>query len=348
MWKRSVVVLCLGLAVAGCSDPDTQTGDPAPWVKTHVVGGADGVNMALTGTVRARNEVPLSFRVAGQVIERRVDAGARVRAGQLLFRLDPRDLEAGVRAADAERAAAAAALATAASDTARHQALFDKGFISRQLLERVQLSEREVRSRADAATSRWQQARNAAAYGAISADAAGVLMEVGVEPGQVVAPGQTVAVLARDGEREVEVFVPEGQKVPATGVVKLGSGDLLDLRLREVAGALDPVSRTWRARYQLIRPSVVPELGSIVSARFEIIAAGGQDLEIPLGALDERGQGARVWRIVDGKAQPQPVAILVVGPESARVRGEIPAGTRLIALGTHLLKPGMAVRELTP
>ena len=69
-------------------------------------------------------------------------------------------------------------------------------------------------------------------------------------------------------------------------------------------------------------------------------------LEVPLGALDERGKGPHVWLIKEGKAQPMPVVVTLLSSETARIKAEIPANTSLIVLGTHLLKPGMAVREL--
>jgi len=61
--------------------------------------------------------------------------------------------------------------------------------------------------------------------------------------------------------------------------------------------------------------------------------------------LDERGGGPRIWRVVDGKAAPTPVKLLSIDFETARIAADLPAGARVVAVGTHLLEPGMAVRE---
>ena len=343
---RQPLVLVLAFAIAGCGASATNDKVMPPWVKTQAVSGGNGIALALTGTVRARVETPVSFRVPGQIIRREVDAGEQVRQGDVLFRLDPRDQEATLAAARAEQAAAQAALDLAHADTERHRQLFARGFIARQQLERVELAERESRTRLDAASARLSQAGNASGYAVLRADAAGIVTEVSGEPGQVVAPGQPVAMLARTGDREIEVFFPEAVKAPVSGLLKQPDGSTATLALREVAGAADPVSRTWRARYRLPAEARALPLGSVVNTRFALPQATADTLEVPLGALDERGQGAQVWHIVEGKAQPLPVQVMLLGPETARIRASLPAQTRLIVLGTHLLKPGMAVREL--
>jgi hypothetical protein len=69
-------------------------------------------------------------------------------------------------------------------------------------------------------------------------------------------------------------------------------------------------------------------------------------LQVPIGALDERGAGARVWRVADGRVAPVDVKVIGMDGERAQISTALPAGTRVVALGTHLLREGMAVREL--
>ena len=71
-------------------------------------------------------------------------------------------------------------------------------------------------------------------------------------------------------------------------------------------------------------------------------------MQVPLAALDERGQQPQLWTVTDGKAQPHAVSVVTLNAEAATVRTELPAESRIITLGTHLLEPGMAVRELQP
>jgi RND family efflux transporter MFP subunit len=170
-------------------------------------------------------------------------------------------------------------------------------------------------------------------------------VDVLAEPGQVVSPGQTVAVLADDGPAEVEVFLPESLGVPERASLELPGRDPIVLELREVAGAADPETRTWAARYRLTEPAPTLRLGSVVRI------ALNRDLpvpvlRVPIGAINERGQGAQVWRIIAGQARPLPVEVVGLDGEHAQVIAELQPGDEVIALGTHLLQDGMPVRAL--
>jgi hypothetical protein len=119
------------------------------------------------------------------------------------------------------------------------------------------------------------------------------------------------------------------------------------LELRELAGAADPVSRTWRARYRL-PAEVQPPLGVVVQVALERLEPPPPRMRIPVSALDERGEGPRVWTIEAARAVPHPVRISAVGDTHALIQTELPAGTRVIASGTHLLEAGQAVEALRP
>jgi RND family efflux transporter MFP subunit len=347
MHRMKGLLALVFVVISGCggSQEPAPGGVDAPFVRTALVAAADAGAVGLSGTVRARYETPVAFQVGGRIAARRVDAGQVVQAGQILFELDARDLEQASQAAQADVAAAEAALAMARADLGRVRQLKAQNFVSAQALERSELAEREVRTRLDAARARLAQARNALGYARLSAPTAGVLVEVSGEPGQVVATGKTVATLAREGEREVEVFFPDAVRPPASGQLIRADGAPLPLRLREVSGAVDPQSRTWRARYSVAGGDALA-LGSVVRAAFATPGGNDPALSVPIAALDERGEGPRVWQVVDGRAQPVAVELVALDAERARVRGGLKAGDTIIALGTHLLTPGMAVREL--
>ncbi len=344
--KAFLLVLLLSL-IAGCTDrKGDDTPKPVLWVKTVGIHANHQSSISLSGTVRARFETPISFQIGGRIASRRADAGQQVAKEQILFEIDPRDLEQSMRATEAERAAAQSAFNISSADTRRNRQLLNEHFISQQSFERTELTEREARNRLDAAQARLQQARHALDYGTLRADSAGVLIEVSGEPGQVVASGQTIAVLAKEGPREVEVSLPDAIKAPTTGVLVLADQTTRPIELREVAGASDPVSRTLRARYQIKGNSDDLQLGSVVRVRLAVALSDSHVIEVPIAALDERGGGPRIWHIVDGKAQPVAAKIVTLDTQTARIVADVPPGSRIIALGTQLLEPGMAVREL--
>lgn len=340
----AVLLSAFLFVLSACSRDETPEAPAAPWVRTVAVRSDGGTGIELTGRVHARYETPVAFQVDGRIAARHVDAGQTVNAGAVLFELDPKDLQEAVRAAEAAREAAQAALQTAQDDLARQRDLLERKFISRQGYDRAVLLERAARAELKAAEAGLDQARNALGYAVLRAERAGVLIDVQAELGQVVDTGQTLATLAVAGEREIEVALPDGTAPPQRGRARDADGAVADIELREVAGAADPASLTWRARYRLSEGGAFA-LGSVVRVSFQEAAHEGRVLEVPIGALDERAEGARIWRVVDGKAQPVPVTVVSVSRETARIATDIPADAQVVAFGTHLLTPGMAVRE---
>lgn len=124
------------LAISGCSRPEI-TVDPVRAVRTLTVA-ADtaGGSFDFAADIRARTEARLSFRVAGKLVQRQVNLGDKVRAGQVLAQLDPQDLKLGQDSARASLAAAQANLDQAQADFNRYKELRDKDFISSAELER--------------------------------------------------------------------------------------------------------------------------------------------------------------------------------------------------------------------
>lgn len=340
---------------SGCKRSDEPVAEPAPWVLSVALEPVSGTAVVVSGTVRARFETLLSFEVGGRIAARLAETGDQVVAGQPLFRLDPKDFEQSVRAAEADLAAAQAARSLRGADLARAETLSAQGTISRQALQREQMADEQARAQEQAATARLQQARNALGYSRISARQDGVLIEVSGEPGQVVAAGEPVGRLASGALREVEVFLPERLRPPATGLLQLDDHSTLKLTLREAAGAADAISRTWRARYQLPQDAAQFPLGTLVRARFDVTqpqqaqkvdpGATAEVYRVPLSALDERGEGPRIWRLTNAGVEPVPIQVLALEGDTARVQTSLPPEARIVAVGGNLLRPGMAVRE---
>lgn len=339
-------IAVIALILSGCQTEQPEKSTKVSWVKTFIVQSQSDTERVLSGTVRARHEMPMAFRINGRIEQRAVDAGQQVKKGQLLFALDPSDLEKELDARRAEVSAANSAISLATADVVRGRDLLKKKFISQQSLDRFILVKRESQERLNAALARLEQAKNALSYAQLKAESDGLLTEVIAERGGVITAGQTVAVLVKDGELEVELFFPEELKPPVDGQVLLRNGELLPLTLREVAGAADPVSHTWRSRYSVISDSHKLALGNIVRAAFKQPGQPVETLEVPLASLDERGDSPRIWQIINGQAQPLPVEVTALRTETALIRANLHAGSAIISLGTHLLHSGMSVRPL--
>ncbi len=78
--------------------------------------------------------------------------------------------------------------------------------------------------------------------------------------------------------------------------------------------------------------------------RFSAPPSNETSFVVPLGAINERGNGPHVWRIQEGKVNPVPVSIISIETETAHVNGPLESGEQIVAVGTHLLQNDMSVR----
>ena len=338
-------------ALAGCGDDSASQDTARPaWVVQATTQGA--APTAYAGEVRARFEPALAFRIGGKISKRFVDVGARVKKDQPLAELDASDVALQREAAQAQLSSAEADLALATSELERYRDLVDQQLVSRSLYD-ARVSQHE------AATARVRQARaqadvsvNQAGYAVLRAPASGVIAQRLAEAGQVVAAGQTVFVLAEDGEREVAISVPERDardfSVGRPLAVELWSrpGERFPGLLREISPSADPQARTFAARVSFEPGDTPVDLGQ--SAR--VYANGGDQpvVTVPLSAVHEMDGEAAVW-VVDPEASSvhlQPVALGAYGEDRVPVLEGLAAGDWVVAAGVHLLLEGQRITPI--
>ncbi|MGE7992738.1 efflux RND transporter periplasmic adaptor subunit [Pseudomonas sp. NPDC089554] len=340
-----------GLLLGGCGDaalPDPRVDHP-PLVSTAWVSAEpSGQQRRFTGVIAAKVESPVGFRVGGKVAQRLVDVGQRVKRGQSLMRLDLSDFDLDVRNRQAQVDQALAAKVRAEADFTRMQGLVELGAISAKDFDQFQAARNAARAAWDAATSQLALARNSLGYADLRADSDGIVVERLADTGQVVAAGQPVVVLAQDGAREALLDLPENLR-PALGSLAKARlfgqpGAEFGARLRELSGAADPRSRTYRARYVLEGDTRSLPLGATVV--IDIPVAGTSEArEVPLAGLHDRGNGPGVWVVsADNTVHYRPVKLLRIEDEHALVGDGVAVGERLVALGVHQLHEGQQVR----
>jgi RND family efflux transporter MFP subunit len=350
---RFPAFLALGLPVllSGCSHPTSD--DPRtepPLVRTAVVQskGASPTR-SFTGTVAARVQSDLSFRVSGKVLQRLVSSGQQVRRGQPLMRLDDVDLRLALNAQEEAVVAAAARARQATDDETRDRSLVADDAVPVATYERVKASAEAARAQLRAVEAQARVARNATAYALLVADADGVIVETLAEPGQVVAAGQTVVRLAQRGPREAIVHLPETLR-PALGSSAQAAlygraGVVVPTHLRELSSAADPLTRTFQAKYVLEGPLADAPLGATITV---VVPEDGapRDLRVPIGALFDSGGGPGVWTIVDQPARVtwRPIKVHRIDDDTVSVSEGLKEGDRVVSLGAHVLHEGQEVR----
>lgn len=344
------LTLPLALVLTACGpaeQPDPRAG--MPLVRSAVVGNVDSAGKTYTGTVVAKVQSDLGFRVAGKVMKRWVDSGQTVKRGQPLMQIDPTDLTlASAAQMGAVQAARSQAYQTSA-DEKRFRDLVGKGVVSRSAYDQAKAAADTARAQLAAAQAQADVARNQAGYSLLTADDDGVVVATLSEPGQVVGAGQTVVKLAHAGPREALVYLPETERPPlgSTGQAALyGDGRLTGTAtLRLLSDAADPQTRTFEARYVLAGAIHSAPLGATVTVQLPDPAADGL-ISIPLSALYDQGQGPGVWLITGVRPSVTWQAVRLAGltDERAMLSGGLQAGDRFVALGAHLLHQGEPVR----
>lgn len=353
--SSAILISLFPLAFVACSekapiDPRVQT----PLVKTVVVQPAADSARSFTGTVAARVQSDLGFRVAGKVLERYVDAGQLVKRGQPLMRIDPIDLQL---AANAQREAVLVAKARAdqtADDEIRHRGLVEEGAISASTYDQIKAAADSAHAQLKAAEAQANVAKNASSYAVLVAGADGVVVDTLVEPGQVVNAGQTVVRIAHSGKREAIVNLPETLR-PALGSIaqaRLYGKDNLTVsaKLRQLSESADGLSRTFEARYVLDEALANAPLGATITLQIKESGASTKPgLAVPIGAIFDAGKGSGVW-VLEGSPSHvtwRPVKILSIGDDTARIEGNLNVNDQIIGLGAHLLHEGEKVRVAT-
>ena len=349
------------LALAACSRPEAPQ-EPIRSVKLITVAATGlGAQSEYAGEVRARVESRLGFRVGGKLLQRPAEVGQRVKPGQLLAQLDANDLALASQAAQAQVSAAQTQRNLAAADLKRFTDLKAQGFVSGAEIER-----RQATLQAAEASLRQTQAQgavqgNQAAYTRLLADAAGVVLAVEAEVGQVVAAGTPVVRLARDGARDVVFAVPEDRlaqlRVGQPAQVRLwaaatgapGNGAPLGGVVREVAASADAATRTYQVKLSLPDGAAVPLGATAYVTLAAPEGAGPAMIQLPTSALmasvSGKPNGSAVW-VFDAASQtvqPRPVVVAGANGNLIVIAEGLKPGEEVVVAGTHVLSPGQKV-----
>ena len=343
MWVRLAVLVVL----AGCDQgPKVESRPVARPVRVQMIVLTETAqSMTLSGTVQARRQAELGFRVGGKVTARLVDAGVRVKAGAVLARLDPADLRLSMEAAASAVAAAEADAAQARAEFRRYGDLGrgSPAYVGAEF-DRRQAQQQMTEARVAQARRQFALAQSQLGYGTLVTDADGIVTAIGAEVGQVVTAGQPVVTLARTDETDVVVDVPENrlglaQGNPAVEVALWSAPDrAMPGRVREVGGRADPASRTYAVRVALNAPA---PLGATATVRFSG-GAGAKVAVVPASALVE---GPAVWVLdpAQGRAGKRAVTVAAYRDDMVVIAAGLAEGEQVITAGATEVDAKMAL-----
>ena len=349
---------CLALIVfagvlVSCK-PDTKIAAPEirPVRTVTVARGEAAEIVLLTGHVQAEDEPALAFRIGGRMIERPVNVGDRVEAGQVLAKLDPENELNELRSAESALVATQGQLTYARGDFERQRQLLANGHTPRARFDQSQNALQNAQSQVDNTEAQLRIARDRVSWTTLTADAAGTVTARGAEPGEVVQAGQMIVRLARQGGRDAVFDVPAQllRSAPSDSEITVRLTDDPSVmaigRVREVAPQADPVTRTFEVKVGLSDPPEAMRLGATVTGSVQLESQ--PVIAIPASALTEFNRQPAVW-IVDPKGLTvslRNVELLRHDPGTVVIAQGLDTGDIVVTAGIQALHPGQKVRLL--
>jgi multidrug efflux system membrane fusion protein len=378
-YTRSTAAKALWLlavtALAGCHGRPAVDAPPAAVVAlpVHAYSGADGgQSLRYPIEAAARYANVMSFRVAGKIVERTVRLGDAVRRGTVVARLDAADAEKQAAAARAALDAAEHRLAFAQQTLDRDTAQFAQHLIAESALEQTQDAYSAARSARDQSADQWVVARNTLQYHALVADHDGMITGENADTGQYVSAGQAVYGLAWSGDIDVNLDAAAGDLgrmtigQPAEVTFPALPGRRFAARVREVAPAADPQSRTYRVKLTLApaKGTDAVRLGMTGDAVLSPGSSGGDSppddsaraaaattplFKIPATAIFHQGSAPAVWVIrANSTLELRPVTVSAYTERTAVVTSGLVEGDSLVLAGVHTVFAGERVNAVKP
>lgn len=351
-FARVAILALSGVAVlSACSKPVEKTEEVRPVRAIQLA--ADNIDVAaeFSGEVRARVESRLGFRVGGKIISRKVDVGSVVKRGQVLMQLDPQDMQLAQAQANAGLKAAESNRDLAKAELKRYQDLREKNFVSQAVLDSKATAYKAAQASFEQALAAFRNQSNQAGYTTLVSDVDGVVTGVDAEAGQVVAPGAPVVRVAKTGDKEIVIGIPE-DKVDAlrrmTDVrVRTWARptEIIPGKLRELSPVADPATRTYTAKITIPNAPEHVKLGMTAYVAFSAKSQNAM-IKLPLTALFQDKSATAVWVVENGAVKPVPVQVAGSSGNDIVVAGGISPGQTVITAGVNLLKTGQKVKIL--
>jgi len=353
VWQTGVMIL-IAPALLGACQRETETAAPvARPVRTMTVEKSEaGTQLVFTGRIEAEDEVSLSFRIGGRLIENKGKLGDRVQPGQVVARLESQNEMNGLRQAQAALAAAQGQLVQARNQFERQQTLFGQGWTTNVNFDQAKQAYQTAQSQVDSAEAQVKIAHDLVGFTELKADAPGVLTAIGPAAGEVVQPGQSIVRLARKDGRDAVFDIPAQtiRTAPSNPEIAVSLADDPSVtargRVREVAPQANPATRTFEVKVGLTDPPPAMRLGATVTGRLETEAL--PIIEIPATALTRSNEQPAVWIVDPSKntVSLRNVDVLRFDQAQVAVSQGLDTGEIVVTAGVQALHPGQTIRIL--
>jgi multidrug efflux system membrane fusion protein len=354
VWLASLLPV-LGV-LAACSGKAPEAERPRAVIALPVAAVDASQAVLFPGEVHSRFEMPLSFRVAGQLVARSARLGDNVKKGQSLAKLDDADALKTQASAQAALDATEHRLTFATQQRDRDEAQAAQNLISQLQLDQTRDAYASALAGRDQARQQLALAQAQLRYNTLVADNDGTITSESAEVGQVVAAGQAVFGFAWSGERDVFISVPEGLlagvSVGQSASVSLPAmpGKTYSAHVRDIAPAADPQARTYRVKLALDGAGQQLPLGMTAQVSLAAGAHSAPQVRIPATALFHDKEEPAVWvvRPTDSTLELRRVTVARYGERDVLISSGLAAGERVVMQGVHAVAAGQKVEPVAP
>ncbi|MFJ7797028.1 efflux RND transporter periplasmic adaptor subunit [Pseudomonas sp. NPDC096950] len=347
---KRLMLLSAGLLLVACSKKEPPPEPVRPVLSIEVKSLSQEDLGRFAGSIQARYESNIGFRVPGRIASRNVDVGAEVEKGALLATLDPTDQQNQLRSAEGDLARIQAQFINAQANARRQQALFDRGVGAQAQLDIAQTDLKTTQASLDQAKAAVDQSKDQLNYVQLRTDHKAIVTAWNAEAGQVVTAGQQVVTLAQPDIKEAVIDLPDTlvDQLPTDVVFQVASQ--LDPSItstaiiREIEPQAQSATRTRRARLTLTDTPPGFRLGTAISVTLS--SAIKPRLELPVSALQEVDGKTRIW-VIDPQNQtvsPRDVSLISRTDATVVLADGVKSGERVVSAGVNSLKPGQKVK----
>lgn len=350
--NRTGILLGLVLLLVACGEQE-QSEAPGPEAKAVEIAEVRTMRLQETvagiGTFEALERVELAAEIPGRVTGIHFREGEQVAAGQLLFTLDDIELQQALAARRAALDEARAQLTQARRELASRRELLPENLVSQENVDRAETAVKTAAARIERLQAEIERQQAMLADTRIEAPVAGQAGARQVDVGDFVAAGQTLTTLVNTDRLKLVFTVPEraGSRAAVGQTVEIHADAHPDQTFAGEVYFISP-SVSAETRSLLIQAWVDNGLALLRPGNFAAVdlvtGVREEALVIPEESLVPTRGGYQVFRVADGKARLQAVAIGLRKPGLVEITSGLQAGDRVVRRGQIALTDGDAVR----
>lgn len=334
--KRWLLTAALVLGAAHAQQP------AAPALRSLTVAAAGSRQVqSLDGVVEALRQTVVAAQVAGTIVQLQVKAGERVKAGQVLMRIDARAAEQAANASEAQAQAARASLQLAGREFERQQQLHQQHYISQAALEQAEAQFKASRAQVNAQLAQLAVARTQSSFNTVRSPYDGVVAELPVTLGDMAMPGRALVTVYDPSALRVSAHVPQSiaaglaaGSAPMLEIPGLPGGMLAPTRVQSLP-IVDAGSHTLQLRLDL-----PPKLTGAVPGMFARVwlpdgsgsgsGAATASPAVPRSAVVRRAELSGLY-VLDGQGRPllRQVRLGAVRGDQVEVLSGLSVGERI-------------------